>query len=361
MNTSRHCGWLVSIALLLLGPVAAAEQAPPPRGELLVFASAEGQALEDSAVSGDDVDGVLTTDLLGSWTTGRFRVMGELFLTTEEQDLERLQVGWELQPETMLWLGRFHQSGSFWNTRYHHGQYLQTSITRPAIEDWEDDGGVLPQHVMGALLESRIPLGDIRGLNISVSGGFGPQLYDHALQPLEIFNPDSRPRGGSFAAQLSFLPDYASNDGIGLLASHTEVMLDGAVRPYGADCVDLDVIGLFFDFAPGRWRLTSSTYWVRGDFDGTSAGGADSFVSGYLQAQRSFGDRFTALARFEASGNADRSAYVALFEDFVEQRSVIDLRWDFARHHALTLEWADTDTLHDRFHEYRLQWSAALR
>jgi len=85
---------LITFVALVWGAGARAEQAPPSRGDLLVFASAEGYRLADSEVFDDDVDGVLTTDLLGSWTTGRFRVMGELFVTTEEQDLERLQAGW---------------------------------------------------------------------------------------------------------------------------------------------------------------------------------------------------------------------------------------------------------------------------
>jgi hypothetical protein len=94
---------------------------------------------------------------------------------------------------------------------------------------------------------------------------------------------------------------------------------------------------------------------------GTPQGADDSFVSGYFQLQRQIGESVTALARIEASSGADRSAYVALFDDFVERRNVIDVRWDFARHHALTLEYADTGTLRDHYDEYRLQWSAALR
>lgn len=349
------------LAVLLASAPGLAEQAPEPRGELLVFANAEGYRLDDSEVFGEESDGVLAVDLLGSWTTGRFRILGELLVSSEEQDLERLQAGYEIRPNTMFWLGRFHQPASYWNTRYHHGQFLQTSITRPAIEEWEDEGGVLPQHVLGAMVESRVPFGESRALNLSVAAGLGPRLHDRELQPTEIFNPDSRPRGGSFSLQASYLPDYWSNDGIGLLASHNEVRIDEAVRPYGADCVDLDMLGLSFDFAPGRWRLTSAVYWIQSDFDGSADDGPDSFMSGYLQAQRTFGERFTALVRAEASSGAADSAYLALFDDFVERRSVVDLRWDFARRHALTFEWADTDTLHDRYHEYRLQWSAALR
>ena len=53
--------------------------------------------------------------------------------------------------------GRFHQPGSAWNNELHHGHYLQTAITRPAIEAWEDEEGLIPQHLVGTLLESRRP------------------------------------------------------------------------------------------------------------------------------------------------------------------------------------------------------------
>ena len=357
-NTVRA---VAAFAALLLGQLATAEQPPPSRGEVLLFASAEGFKLDGSDTLDDSPDGVLTADVLASWTAGRFRVMGELFLTTEEQDLERLQFGWEIVPETQLWLGRFHQPGSFWNTRQHHGQYLQTSVTRPAIENWEDDSGVLPQHVEGALLESRLSLSQSRGLMISASAGIGPMFRDGLLEPNEVFDPRSDHRGASYGLQVAFLPDYSDNDGIGLVASHSEVMFGDSVRPYGAAHIDLDVAGIFFDFARGPWRATSTTYWIRSAFVETSGGPDDSFVSGYFQLQRRIGERFTVLGRVEASSGADRSAYVALFDDFVEQRNVVDLRWDFAKLHALTIELADTNTLHDGYREYRLQWSAALR
>jgi len=348
------------ISLLCTCPVSA-ESPTPPQGEVLVFASAEAFGFDDSKLQDNSLDGVLSADVLASWTSGRFRVLGELFLSTDEQELERLQVGWEIVPETQLWLGRFHQPGSFWNTRKHHGQYLQTSITRPAIEDWEDDSGVLPQHVEGLLLESRLELGPSHGLTMSASFGAGPMLQDGRLEPDDLLDPRSGKRGASYGLQLTFLPDYSGSDEIGLVASHAEVMPGDAVRPYGADHVDLSVAGLFADFSRGPWRALSTVYWVRGEFAGTPDGPDDSFVSGYFQLQRRFGGNFTGLARLEASSGADRSAYVAQFHDFVERRSVLALRWDFARRHALTLEWADTDTLLDQYHEYRLQWSAALR
>ena len=62
------------------------------------------------------------------------RLFGEYLVSSVEHDLERFQIGYELVPDTLIWAGRFHQPASAWNVEHHHGRYLQTSITRPAVE-----------------------------------------------------------------------------------------------------------------------------------------------------------------------------------------------------------------------------------
>lgn len=361
MHRRQVCGLVAVLGATCAVHAQSVEPATQPRSELVLFASGEANTFQGSEVDDDSLDGRLTADLLGSWTVGRFRVLGELLLATDEQELERLQAGWELVPETMLWVGRFHQPGSLWSSRYHHGVYLQTSISRPAIENWEDESGIMPQHVEGLLAESRIALAGSRGLKIAASAGIAPVLEDGALEPFDILDPRSDDHGVSFGLQLAFLPDYSSNDGIGLVASHSEILLgetDGSDR-HGH--VDLDVLGLFVDLGNEPWQATSTVYWVRSSLTTPASGATDTFVSGYLQLQRRFGTVLTGLARIEASDGAARSAYVAMFEDFVDRRYVVDLRWEFIPHHALTFEWADTATLHDSYQEFRLQWSAALR
>lgn len=350
----------------ILGAVCAAhaqsvEPGTQARSELVLFASSEAYTIQGSDAEDESLDGRLSADLLGSWTVGRFRVLGELLLATDEQELERLQVGWEVVPETMLWVGRFHQPGSLWSSRYHHGVYLQTSISRPAIESWEDESGIMPQHVEGLLAESRISLAGSRGLKIAASAGIAPVLEDGELEPFDVLNPRDDDRGISFGLQLAYLPEYSSNDGIGLVASHSEILLGGGGGSDRQGHVDLDVAGLFVDVGNGPWQATSTVYWVRSAITAPGQGASDRFVSGYFQLQRRFGSVLTGLARIEASSGAARSAYVALLDDFVDRRNVVDLRWDFAPHHALTFEWADTGTLHDSYQEFRLQWSAALR
>lgn len=67
-------------------------------------------------------------------------------------DLERLQIGYTFSDSATAWLGRFHTPYGYWNTAFHHGAQIQTSILRPRFLDFEHDGGILPAHTTGVWL-----------------------------------------------------------------------------------------------------------------------------------------------------------------------------------------------------------------
>jgi len=348
----------------MLAAQASAEKHDGPgdggRGDIVFFASAEVKAFRSDDPADDSNDLNVAGDVLGSWSAGKFRALGELLLSTEEQELERLQVGWQVRPEVFLWLGRFHQPASAWNAEYHHGQYLQPSITRPSIEEWEDDGGILPQHLEGLLLEARLPLGKGRGMSLAAAAGVGPVLTAGRLGPLEIFKPRSVDRRPAFSLRAVFLPDFADEDGIGVLASHSEIGLEEASYFGPANHVDLGVVGLFVTWGRAPWQFASTLYAVRAEFDG-QAGGSDDFLAGYAQLRWQPGSRFSVLGRYEGSADTGQSAYLALFPDFVRERAVLDLRWDFAGRNAISVEFASSKARPSDYRELRVQWSAAFR
>lgn len=339
-------------------PAAAHEHSQ--RTEVLVFASGEARAFDGDEPVIESDDFLATADFLVNWTSDRWHALAEFLLTNEEAELERLQFGWEPVPDTFLWIGRFHQPGSVWNTRQHHGQYLQPSITRPTIENWEDDGGVLPQHVEGLLFETRRPFGAKRGIDFSAGVGISAQFHDDALEPFEVFNPRSRDRVLSYSMQVTLLPDMTGDDAFGITASHNELPFDQAPRPDGSDHVDLQVLGIYADVTRGPWQLTSTVYAAQAEFSGASGMPQDRFLAGYFQLQRHFDSRLTALVRIEATDGTSDSAYLALFPGFVKSRNVFDLRWDFRPRQALSVEFADTKAPLADYNEFRLQWSAAL-
>ena len=64
-------------------------------------------------------------------------------------DLERLQLGYTFSDALTMWAGRYHTPYGYWNTAYHHGQQIQTTLTRPRFLEFEDRGGILPAHTVG--------------------------------------------------------------------------------------------------------------------------------------------------------------------------------------------------------------------
>ncbi|HEY6924219.1 MAG TPA: hypothetical protein VI653_12175, partial [Steroidobacteraceae bacterium] len=75
-------------------------------------------------------------------------------------DLERAQIGYQFSEQANLWIGRFHTPFGFYNTAFHHGQEIATSLRRARFLDFEDHGGVFPAHTVGAWLNGSERMGD---------------------------------------------------------------------------------------------------------------------------------------------------------------------------------------------------------
>ena len=73
--------------------------------------------------------------------------------------MERAQLGYSFSDALTFWVGRFHTPYGYWNTAFHHGAQIQTSVTRPLFIDFEDKGGILRAHSLGLLAHGRVPAG----------------------------------------------------------------------------------------------------------------------------------------------------------------------------------------------------------
>jgi hypothetical protein len=306
-------------------------------------------------------DEVVQADVLLSLQKGPLKLFGEYLLSDHEGDLERFQLGWQLSSDTVIWIGRFHQPTSVWNHDHHHGQYLQTSITRPAIDEWEDLGGILPQHFTGILIESSYSVFNAWRLRTAVAAGMAPKLTNEGLDPFDLVHPDSGRRMG-YQARASLHPGEFTETGVGLLAADdhldaSELKLPG--RP-GLDHVDLHLYGVFGAYAGDSWKVTGTLYYVQAQLYSLSGIIDDTFGVGYIEAERHLPHDLTAYARYEESAGIGNSAYLRLFEQFARSRYVGGVRWDCAERQALTLQLTNSFLLNGHYKDIRLQWSAAL-
>jgi hypothetical protein len=333
--------------------------------EFEVFVAGEAIHGTGETRAGDD-DTWFDADVVFGLTQHQFRVFGEFYITPDERDLERLQFGFEFIPETVLWFGRFHQPGSAWNTEHHHGRYLQTAITRPYIERWEDEQGLIPQHITGALFESRRPVGPDGAVQFSAGAGAGPSVQSDALEPIDLIDSNPGKHRLSLTGRVAYLPEYTGTSSFGLLFGHDHVATSSmfVLSALSSRNAVLSIYGIYADWNSEPWRIIGANYYVDVGFDQPTRD--ESFISGYLQAERQLPHDLTMFSRVEDSARMQESNYVKLFDDndgdidIALRRQALGLRWDYVRRQALTIELSHVVSLRQRSNEIRLQWSAVI-
>jgi len=83
-------------------------------------------------------------------------------------EVERLIIRFDQSDLLKVSLGRYHTPINYWNTAFHHGQWLQTTITRPEMIRFGSQ--LLPVHFVGALAEGSTPAS---GWNLNYQLGVG--------------------------------------------------------------------------------------------------------------------------------------------------------------------------------------------
>jgi hypothetical protein len=351
---------VVSCVLLL---ATRATRAGEVQHELLVFGSAE---VTDTPGFDEEATGIdkfkVSADVLFSLQYHSFKALGEYLVTNHEADLERLQLGWEPSEHSILWLGRFHEPASNWNHVHHHGQFLQTSVTRPAAEEWEDEDGIIPQHFLGALWEASWDAGGSSRIQTAFGAGLAPVMTPKGMVPFDLVQPDARDHKLGIQARVAWQPHEFEDTGIGLIfASNDIATRDAPVTALGSfDQIDQTVAGLYARGDWNPWKVEIAAYHVSTRFEGLAIAPHQAFQVGYAQVERDLSNGLEIYARHENTHDATDNLYLQMFPRYVLRRSTLGGRWQFARTHALTLEMSSSASRIEIYHEIRLQWSATL-
>jgi hypothetical protein len=83
-------------------------------------------------------------------------------------EVERLLVRFDQSDRFKASFGRYHTPINWWNTAFHHGQWLQTTVSRPEMTQF--GGRFIPVHFVGGLIEGSLPAG---GLDLNYNAGIG--------------------------------------------------------------------------------------------------------------------------------------------------------------------------------------------
>lgn len=100
--------------------------------------------------------------------------VGELSATPKQSEyrfeVERSFIRYDYNDAFKVSFGRYHTPIGYWNTAFHHGLWLQTTVRRP--EQIQFGGVFIPVHFVGVLAEGRVPSG-MAGLGYALGLGNG--------------------------------------------------------------------------------------------------------------------------------------------------------------------------------------------
>lgn len=166
-----------------------ATDATPPEAGLLGFKNGS-----NSGFAVGDVDLFLTSHLTSHSTVLSEVVFSENAEKEFEVDVERFLLKYDFNDYLKFSFGRYHTATSYYNSVFHHGQWLQTAADRPLIVEFSDHGGLIPSQAVGVSVTGKVPSGGL-GLNYIFEYGSSdihrPNILDSNAPEIEENNGQS--------------------------------------------------------------------------------------------------------------------------------------------------------------------------
>ena len=273
----------------------------------------------------------------------RIRSIIELVFEHGEQgdhmvDLERLQLGYTFSDALTTWVGRFHTPLGYWNAAFHHGAQLQTSVLRPRFLAFEDQGGVLPVHMVGLMASGARRAGQGR-VRYDLYAGNGSRLVDGVLD-FNAFKDDNRDKAAGANVRYQF---GGTLEGLTLGAHGLTQQVDAYVAQHDrtaapASRTRLNLLGAFAVYDAGRWEAIGEYYAFR-NRDLSGATGRHASWAGFAQLGYLLGDGWVPFARIERAALDQSDPY---FGDMASgrayRRQALGLRLNLNPVSALKLE-----------------------
>jgi hypothetical protein len=145
--------------------------------------------------------------MANSQLTDKLSFMGELVVGSDTSnefgvDLERYLLSYKASKFFEAGVGRYHTAIGYYSTAYHHGTWFQTATGRPFMYIFEDSGGLLPIHSVGATFTGLVPGTDKLGLHWVAELANGRSSDPHA-SPVQNFYADRNHKAVNFATYIA--------------------------------------------------------------------------------------------------------------------------------------------------------------
>ncbi len=294
------------------------------------------------------------TPRLGSRTRALFELNFEVGADgSVGVDLERAQIGYQFSDSATVWLGRFHTPYGYYNTAFHHGQQIATSLRRPRFIEFEDHGGIMPAHTVGGWLTGSQRIGDEK-LTYDLFIGNSQRVTGGVLD----MNNAGNTRGSTIIGGNAGLLLSGALEGlkIGVDTFQTRIE-DEDLTP--SQFTRVRSYGVYTAYDTDVWEGIAEFH-VFDNHDLTGGTGSHRSEAGFAQLGYRAG-RYTPYGRYErGSFQQSDNYFAALREGGSYYRNALGLRFDVDLVSSLKLELAEThftDRVISKYDEALLQYA----
>jgi hypothetical protein len=277
-------------------------------------------------------------------------VFGEFSATAKDSEysteIERLIVKYDFSDRYKLSAGRYHTPIGYWNSSFHHGAWLQTSVSRPEMVKFGSQ--LVPIHFVGILLEGNLPSGD---LGLHYRAGFGNGRHANIARAGDAgdINGDK-----AWMIQIGAKPRNVQGLDIGAGLYSDEITLPGSPT------IEETTLSLHAALTRERPEVIVEFFHSEHDAVGGPSGDVDAWYAQF--AYRLKGDRsdWKPYARFEKT-EVDAVDPLLGGRGLDYDASVLGVRWDFNTYAALKGEYRNEEFANaGRENNFRLQLSFVL-
>ena len=228
-------------------------------------------------------------------------------------------------------------------------------MSPPAIEEFDEHGGILPSHLIGAQLEGALAGGGPDALRYELAFGKTGTLDEKGIESPGIVGPARRGKATA-SLRLAYYPTDGETDAAGIFLGRNRLL----ARDLSIQEVRQTVSGFFGNWEREKIRLFGAAYFLENELEERSGIGTGRFATGYLQAEYRMNTPWTLYARGEQSRGTKDDPYLALFDDFAERQMVAGARWDVARKQALKFEYGRPRIMNEYSRRLAAEWSMVL-
>jgi hypothetical protein len=295
--------------------------------------------------------------------TDNIEVLMEVAFEAGIVDVERIQIGYIFNDALKVRAGRVHNILGYWNVNFHHGKQIQTTIDRPFFIKFEDEGGLIPVHLVGLWTSGRYAAGPVI-LGYDVMLGNGSKIVNIGGPDVTELNPnnesdDNRNKAISFRLQVS--PRFMNA---------LKLMVSGSVsKVAGFDSNDLLLLevdqnilnfSVVYDQQGEPFELLSEVYWVQNEDKLTNLGKNKNTLY-YVQVGYTLMDLITPYFRYEQSTIEEDDPYMIALSAVDTKIALAGIRYELSTGTALKAEFRKirADGV-ENYSEYAVQWSFAF-